>query len=97
MMMAESDDGLAAALQYNTDLFDTETIQRMLEHFSNLLQDIVSDPLKPISSYSLLSDLEREQILFEWNETQTDYPRELCIHDLFQEQANDTQCCRCSI
>ncbi|MBN8579020.1 MAG: amino acid adenylation domain-containing protein [Anaerolineae bacterium] len=86
MMMAESDDGLAAALQYNTDLFDSETIQRMLEHFSNLLQGIVSDPLKPISSYSLLSDLEREQILFEWNETQTDYPRELCIHDLFQEQ-----------
>jgi non-ribosomal peptide synthetase component F len=90
MMMAETDDGLAAALQYNTDLFDSATIQRMLEHFHTLLRDIVSDPLKPISSYSLLSESEREQILVQWNETQTDYPRELCIHDLFQEQVKRT-------
>jgi non-ribosomal peptide synthetase component F len=90
MMMAETDDGLAAALQYNTDLFDSATIQRMLEHFHTLLRDIVSDPLKPISSYSLLSESEREKILVQWNETQTDYPRELCIHDLFQEQVKRT-------
>ncbi|MBL8103446.1 MAG: amino acid adenylation domain-containing protein, partial [Anaerolineales bacterium] len=90
MMMAETDDGLAAALQYNTDLFDSVTIQRMLEHFHTLLRDIVSDPLKPISSYSLLSESEREKILVQWNETQTDYPRELCIHDLFQEQVKRT-------
>lgn len=90
LMMAETDDGLAAALQYNADLFDSSTIQRMLEHFHNLLRDIVSDPLKPISSYSLLSEMEREQILVQWNETQTDYPRELCIHDLFQEQVKRT-------
>ena len=38
MMMAETGDGLAAALQYNTDLFDAATIQRMLEHFHSLLQ-----------------------------------------------------------
>ncbi|MFN8382938.1 MAG: amino acid adenylation domain-containing protein [Anaerolineales bacterium] len=90
MMMAETDYGLAAALQYNTDLFDSATIQRMLEHFHNLLRDIVSDPLKPISSYSLLSETEHKQILVQWNETQTDYPRELCIHDLFQAQVKLT-------
>jgi amino acid adenylation domain-containing protein/thioester reductase-like protein len=90
MMMAETDDGLAAALQYNTDLFDSATTQRMLEHFQTLLRDIVSDPLKPISSYSLLSESEREKIHVQWNETQTDYPHELCIHDLFQEQVKRT-------
>lgn len=90
LMIAETDDGLAAALQYNADLFDSSTIQRMLEHFHALLRDIVSDPLKPISSYTLLSEMEREQILVQWNETQTDYPRELCIHDLFQEQVKRT-------
>jgi amino acid adenylation domain-containing protein/thioester reductase-like protein len=90
MMMAESDDSLAAALQYNTDLFDPETIQRMLAHFHILLRDIVSDPLKPVSSYSLLTDEEREQILVQWNETQVDYLRELCIHELFQEQVKRT-------
>ena len=86
MMMAETGDGLAAALQYNTDLFDAATIQRMLGHFHSLLQSIVSDPTKPVSAYSLLGDSERKQILTDWNQTQSDYPRELCIHDLIQEQ-----------
>ncbi len=90
MMMAETENGLAAALQYNTDLFDPETIQRMLGHFHILLRDIAANPSKPISSYSLLEDSEREQILIDWNETQTDYPQDLCIHDLFQQQAKRT-------
>ena len=67
MMMAETDDGLAAALQYNADLFNADTIQRMLEHFHSLLKDIVTDPLKPVSTYSLLSESERQQLLVEWN------------------------------
>jgi amino acid adenylation domain-containing protein/thioester reductase-like protein len=90
MMMAETDGGLAAALQYNTDLFDASTIQRMLGHFKSLLQEIVTDPNKPISNYSLLSESEQKQLLVDWNETQTDYPRDLCIHDLIQEQVKRT-------
>jgi amino acid adenylation domain-containing protein/thioester reductase-like protein len=90
LMMAETEQGMAAALQYNTDLFDPATIQRMLKHLHALLQDIVSDPLKPVSSYSLLDESERGQLLVEWNETQTDYPRDLCIHDLVQEQVRRT-------
>jgi amino acid adenylation domain-containing protein/thioester reductase-like protein len=87
MMMAETEQGLAAALQYNTDLFDASTIQRMLEHFRSLLQEIVSDPVKPVSAYSLLGEQEQKHLLVDWNQTQTDYPRDLCIHDLIQEQA----------
>jgi len=87
MMMAESGDGLAAALQYNADLFDADTIQRMLEHFHFLLQGIVADPLKPVSAHSLPGETERRQLLTGWNQTQSDYPRDLCIHDLIQKQA----------
>ncbi len=90
MMMSETEQGFAATLQYNTDLFDPSTIQRMLEHFESLLQEIVTDPFKPVSTYSLLSKSEREQLLTEWNETQTDYPRDLCIHELIQEQVKRT-------
>ena len=86
MMMAETDQGLAAALQYNTDLFDATTIQRMLQHFHSLLQEIVSNPRTPVSTYSLLSETERQQLLVDWNQTQADYPRDLCIHDLIQGQ-----------
>jgi amino acid adenylation domain-containing protein len=90
MMMAETDQGLAAALQYNSDLFNAATIRNMLEHFQSLLQEIVSNPRKPISTYSLLSKTERQKLLVEWNQTQTDYPRDLCIHEIIQEQVKRT-------
>ncbi|MEW6028989.1 MAG: amino acid adenylation domain-containing protein [Chloroflexota bacterium] len=87
MMMAEMEEGLAAALQYNVDLFDTETIQRMLKHFHSLLREIAADPTRPVSKYSLLDELEKQKILVDWNQTQTDYPRDLCIHELIEAQA----------
>jgi len=90
MMVAETEQGLAVALQYNIDLFDATTIQRMLEHFHSLLQEIVSDPYKPVSTYSLLTKKERQQLLVDWNQTQAGYPRELCIHELIQEQVERT-------
>jgi amino acid adenylation domain-containing protein/thioester reductase-like protein len=90
LMMSETEQGLAAALQYNSDLFNGATIQRMLQHFSILLGEIVSDPLKPVSTYSLLNESERKQLLTRWNQTKTDYPRELCIHELILEQVERT-------
>jgi len=86
MMMAETEQGLAAALQYNTDLFNSSTIQQMLEHFHSLLREIVAAPLRPVSTYALLNEAERQQLLVDWNQTEMDYPRELCIHQLIQEQ-----------
>jgi amino acid adenylation domain-containing protein/thioester reductase-like protein len=86
MMMSEMGDGLAAALQYNVDLFDAETIQRMLKHFHSLLREIVTAPPQPVSTYSLLDESERRQILVDWNQTQADYPREVCIHELIEAQ-----------
>ncbi len=86
MMMSEYNDGLAAALQYNVDLFDAKTIQRTLKHFELLLQEIAADPSKPVSSYPLLDESEEQRILVEWNQTQADYPREACIHELIEAQ-----------
>ncbi|HKJ39533.1 MAG TPA: condensation domain-containing protein, partial [Anaerolineales bacterium] len=90
MMMADTGNGLATALQYNTDLFDASTIQQMLEHFQLLLKEIITDANKPVSNYSLLSKIEQQQLLVDWNKTQTEYTRDLCIHDLIQEQVKRT-------
>ena len=86
MMMSELNNGLAAALQYNVDLFDPITIQQMLQHFDSLLHEIIADPTKPVSTYSLLDESETQKILVEWNQTQADYPRESCIHELIEAQ-----------
>ncbi|MCQ3938431.1 MAG: non-ribosomal peptide synthetase [Chloroflexi bacterium] len=90
MMMSETEDGLAAALQFNTDLFDAATIEQMLGHFHSLLREIATDPHKPVSAYSLLNDAERRRLLVEWNQTQAEYPRDLCVHELIREQAKRT-------
>ncbi|HEX6270322.1 MAG TPA: amino acid adenylation domain-containing protein [Anaerolineales bacterium] len=90
LMMAESGEGLAAALQYNTDLFNAETIQGMLVHFHALLQKIVADPSKPVSRYSLLSDAERDQLMVTWNDTRVDYPRHRCVHEVIEDQVKRT-------
>jgi aspartate racemase len=88
--MAEVDDGLSCIFEYNTDLFESATIMRMLGHFQSLLEGIVSNPEQRLSSLPLLSAPERQQLLVEWNATAVVYPREACIHELFAAQAERT-------
>lgn len=90
LMMAETGDELSSAFIFNPDLFDADTIQRMLGQFRTLLQNIVADPYQPVSTYPLLSESERQQTLIDWNQTQADYPRDLCIYDLIQQQVMRT-------
>lgn len=90
MMMAETGEGLAAALQYNADLFDASTVEGMLKHFHRLLQAIVADSERPVATYPLLTESERRRALVEWNGTQREYPRHLCIHHLIGEQIERT-------
>ncbi|HUG34077.1 MAG TPA: amino acid adenylation domain-containing protein [Anaerolineales bacterium] len=90
LMMAETGDELSSALIYNPELFDAATIQDMLEHFYTLLQNITADPNKQVSTHSLLSESEERHILVDLNQTHTEYPRDLCIYDLIQEQVERT-------
>jgi amino acid adenylation domain-containing protein len=82
----ETDGRLSGLLEYNTDLFDAATIKRMMAHFERLLKAAVSDPDEQISRLPLLSDAERKQILFEWNDTQAEYDSTACIQQLFEQQ-----------
>jgi amino acid adenylation domain-containing protein/thioester reductase-like protein len=90
LMMAETGDEISSALIYNPELFDAATIQDMLGHFYTLLQNMVTDPHKPVSTHSLISESEQRHILVELNQTHTEYPRDLCIYDLIQEQVQRT-------
>ncbi len=83
-------DGLLCTLEYNTDLFDAATVSRMLKHFAVLLDAAVTDPSATLSALPLLTDEERHQLLFEWNETSRDFPHDHCVHELFEEQAART-------
>ncbi|MEM9509540.1 MAG: amino acid adenylation domain-containing protein, partial [Cyanobacteria bacterium P01_E01_bin.35] len=88
--MYETDSGLLGSFEYNTDLFDETTIARMADHFCSLLSGIVDNPKQPISQLPLLTAAEQQQILFEWNDTQTEYPQNLCFPQLFEAQVEQT-------
>ncbi|MBW4564787.1 MAG: amino acid adenylation domain-containing protein [Mojavia pulchra JT2-VF2] len=90
LFMEDREQGLVATLEYNTDLFKTDTIHRMLGHFQTLLQGIVNKPDTSIAELPLLTEVERHQLLVEWNNTQRDYPQNQCIHQLFEQQVEHT-------
>ncbi|MGZ4111686.1 MAG: amino acid adenylation domain-containing protein, partial [Tumebacillaceae bacterium] len=82
-------DDLVLLWEYNTDLWDEETIQNIMKHFQQLLGSIVQNPDEHVSRLSLLNEQEREQQLVLWNETEAPYPN-VCLHNLFEEQAQKT-------
>ncbi|NJO14389.1 MAG: amino acid adenylation domain-containing protein [Thioploca sp.] len=81
--------GLLGWLEYNTDLFECTTIERLLGHWQTLLTGIVDNPQTPLHKLPLLTVAEQQQLLA-WNETATDYPQDRCIHQLFEAQAEKT-------
>ncbi|MBI3875438.1 MAG: amino acid adenylation domain-containing protein [Verrucomicrobia bacterium] len=76
--------------RYNTSLFDAQTIQRWLGHFQTFLEGIAPNPQQLITELPLLAADERRRILVEWNNTHADFPRDKCVHQLFEEQVERT-------
>jgi acyl carrier protein len=90
LSMEQRSDGLTGLWEYNTDLFDDATINRMMGHYQTLLESIVANPKQAIAELPLLAEPERQQLLVEWNNTKTEYPKDKCIHQLFEEQVERT-------
>jgi amino acid adenylation domain-containing protein len=89
LSLTETDQGLVGGLEYNTDLFESATIERLRGHLNTLLTGLVTNPQQPIHELPLLTEAEQQQLLA-WNETATDYPRDKTLVDLFEEQVEQT-------
>lgn len=83
-------DGLLGTLEYNTDLFDAESIRNMWQHFETLLRGLIGHPEQQILSLPLLTEPERRQLLVEWNDTATPFPHDASFQQLFEEQVKRT-------
>ncbi|HSF41148.1 MAG TPA: amino acid adenylation domain-containing protein [Thermoanaerobaculia bacterium] len=79
-----------ATVEHSTDLFDRPTILRLLEHFENLLAALAADPGRRLSELPLLGEMERQQVVHEWNATAGGFPDTLCLHQPFEMQAERT-------
>jgi amino acid adenylation domain-containing protein len=90
LSVEETEDALHGSLEYNTDLFDRSTIERLIEHFLNLLEAVVADPDQRIAALPLMGEAERQKVLLAWNDTSRDYPPPRLIHELVEQQAVET-------
>jgi amino acid adenylation domain-containing protein len=85
LSMADSKGGLVGGIEYNTDLFDRETIQQLIEHFQVLLTKFTEYPDKSIDGFELLTESESSTILTKWNQTEIVTPVDQCAHQRFEE------------
>ncbi len=87
LYITERADGLNAFLEYNTALFDGQTIERWLGNYGVLLEAIAANPDLPVERLPILSEEELDQVLFKWNSTWAAFPSRKCVQQLFEEQA----------
>ncbi|MBW4677590.1 MAG: amino acid adenylation domain-containing protein [Desmonostoc geniculatum HA4340-LM1] len=90
LSMSESEEGLTGCLEYNTDIFDSTTITQFINYFQTLLENIVANPEQCLSELSLLTAFEQEELLFKFNQTYADYPQDVSLHQLFEQQVELT-------
>jgi len=80
-------DRLDAVFEYNTDLFNRDTVERFSGYFINLIDAVTDDPSKRISQYEMTGADERKRLLLGFNSTDAFYPENRCPYQLFEEQA----------
>ena len=84
LFMEEADGVLIGRFEYNTDLFDASTIERMSGHLQTLLAGVVEAPEQTIGTLPLLTEAERHQVLYEWNQRKRRIRRILVCINLFE-------------
>ena len=88
--IVESDDGLLLDCDYNSSLFDRQTIQRWLGHYQTILEGVAADARQTVRSLPVLGVEERQRLLVDWNRTEADYPLQSRVHELFEAQVART-------
>jgi amino acid adenylation domain-containing protein len=83
---AASVGGMMMIWEYNSNLFNSTTIERMVDHYQRSLEAIVRDPEQRLSELPLLNDSEQKRLLVKFNDTGREYPRTVGVSQLFEKQ-----------
>ena len=86
----ENSGTLTINYDYREDKFTEKEIERMHEHMFNLLADAIAHSDRKVYELEMLSDNEKHRLLYEFNDTKADYPKDKCVHQLFEEQVLKT-------
>jgi amino acid adenylation domain-containing protein len=74
----------SGTLVYDAELFDPRVAERMLGHLETLLAAALESPARTLGELPFLTEAEKRTILETWNATQAEFPREVCLHELFE-------------
>ena len=90
LAMLDAGERIVGSLVYATALYERATVERYVEYLRTLLEGMVADEAQAIDRLRLMPEVERRQVLYEWNATEAAYPRESSVHELFEEQVEKT-------
>ncbi|HEX4715067.1 MAG TPA: AMP-binding protein, partial [Ktedonobacteraceae bacterium] len=90
LSLQEEEQTVSGSIEYPTALFDASTVQHYRQYFLQLLRGMCQQPHTPIGQLSILPQEERELVLQSWNNTAVEYPRDLGVHQLFEQQVERT-------
>ncbi|WP_379129610.1 amino acid adenylation domain-containing protein [Paenibacillus sp. sgz500958] len=85
--MRELGDGVHVLCEYNTDIYKRQTVQRMMRHLENIIERLCADPYQSIKQFNYMDKAEINEIIYEKNETDRQFDKNLLVHELFEEQA----------
>ncbi|WP_155394281.1 non-ribosomal peptide synthetase, partial [Xanthomonas albilineans] len=88
METVKCENKIVFALDFDSSLFERSTMERWMGHWRRLLATMVAEGAEDmaVDRLPLLDEAERHQVLMEWNATAADYPRDACVHELFEAQ-----------
>jgi amino acid adenylation domain-containing protein len=90
LITIETSEGFLFQIEYCTRLFRQETVEQLSRHFVTLLEAVVTHPELALNQVEILSFLEKEQLIHDFNDTYADYPKDKTIHELFAAQVKRT-------
>jgi amino acid adenylation domain-containing protein len=90
LVLQLSGERIVGGVVYATALFERTTMERYVANFRTLLERIVRDENDVVDRLSVLTAAERQQVLYEWNDTTVEFSKNSCIHELFEEQVGKT-------
>jgi amino acid adenylation domain-containing protein len=88
LALADDGPGMVGSFEYDADLFDATTVERLTGHFLRLLEEATRDPSQAVSDLAILSDDEARRVVVEWNDTRAEVPIEARAHTLFSASAS---------
>ncbi|HEX8695859.1 MAG TPA: amino acid adenylation domain-containing protein, partial [Longimicrobium sp.] len=90
LSLREAGGRIVGRVEYATALFERATVERHVGYLRRVLEEMAADPGRRVDEVELLAPAERRQVVEGWNATEAEYPRGLCVHELFEAQAART-------